>query len=70
MFRSILGFALFAIVALVALKILFGVLSLAISLAMTLLIWAACGYIIYLGIRIISPNTAHRLREMIRGRSA
>jgi threonine/homoserine/homoserine lactone efflux protein len=70
MFRSILGFALFAIVALVALKLVFAVLGLAIGIAMTLLIWAALGYIIYLGIRIVSPNTAHRLREMIRGRSA
>ena len=70
MLRRILGFALLAIVALVALKLVFAVLGLAIGLAMTLLLWAAVGYIIYLGIRIVSPNTANRLREMIRGRSA
>jgi hypothetical protein len=70
MFRSVLGFALFAIVAIFALKLLFGLFGLAIGLAMTLLWFAAVGFVIYLAIRLISPNTAARIREMIRGRPA
>jgi threonine/homoserine/homoserine lactone efflux protein len=67
MFRSIIGFAIFAVVALVALKLIFAVLGIAISLAMMLLVWAAFGFLIYIGLRIVSPSTADRLREMIRG---
>lgn len=70
MFRSILGFAVFALVALVALKLIFLVLGLAIGLAATLLIWAVFGFFIYLGLRVVSPSTADKVREMIRGRSA
>jgi len=70
MFRSILGFAVFAFVAFFALKIILGLFGLAIGIAMTLLVWAAFGFIIYLAIRLISPNTAARIREAIRGRPA
>jgi hypothetical protein len=70
MFRSIIGFAIFAVLALFALKLVFAVLGIAISLAMMLLVWAAFGFVIYLGLRIVSPSTADKLREMIRGRSA
>jgi len=68
MFRSILGFAVFAIVALIALKLLFMVFGLALGIAMTLLVWAAIGFLIYLALRVISPSTAHKVRDMIRGR--
>lgn len=70
MFRSIIGFAIFAVLALVALKLVFAVLGIAIGLAMTLLVWAAFGFVIYLGLRVVSPSTAARLREVIRGHSA
>jgi len=70
MFRSIIGFAVFALVALVALKLLFAVFGLVIGLAATLLVWAAFGFIIYLGLRVVSPGTAARLRELIKGRPA
>ena len=70
MFRSIIGFAVFALVALVALKLLFAVFGLVIGLATTLLVWAAFGFIIYLGLRVVSPGTAARLRELIKGRPA
>jgi len=68
MFRSILGFAVFAVIAFFALKLVLGLLGLAFGLAMMLLMWAALGFIIYLAIRVISPNTATRIREAIRGR--
>jgi hypothetical protein len=70
MFRSIIGFAVFALVALLALKILFGVLGIVLGLAMTLLVWAAFGFLIYAGLRLISPSTADKVRELIKGRRA
>ncbi len=70
MFRSILGFAVFAVVALLAIKLLFGVFGIVIGLATTLLVWAAFGFLVYLGLRVISPSTADKLRDLIKGRPA
>jgi len=70
MFRSLLGFAVFAVVAFLALKLVLGLFGIVIGLAMTLLVWAAFGFLIYLGIRIVSPSTAEKIREMIKGRTA
>ncbi len=70
MFRSILGFAVFAAVALLAIRLLFGVFGIVIGLATTLLVWAAFGFLIYLGLRVISPSTAEKLRDLIKGRPA
>jgi threonine/homoserine/homoserine lactone efflux protein len=70
MFRSILGFAIFAVLALVAIKLLLGVFGLVLGLAMTLLVWAGFGFLVYLGLRVISPTTAEKIRELIKGRPA
>ena len=70
MFRSVMGFAVFAIVALIAIKLLFGVFGIVIGLASTLLVWAAFGFLIYLGLRVISPGTADKVRDLIRGHRA
>lgn len=70
MLRSILGFALFAVLAWLGLKIVFSVLGGLIALAMTLLWLAALGFIFYLVLRVISPSTADKVREMIKGRPA
>ncbi|MGH7530041.1 MAG: hypothetical protein ACREMN_06620 [Gemmatimonadales bacterium] len=70
MFRSILGFALLAVVAWFALGLVFGLLGFVVSLAVKLLWLAALGFIFYLALRLISPRTAERLRDMIRGRPA
>jgi hypothetical protein len=70
MLRSILGFALFAVVAWFGLKIVFSLLGGLIGLAMTVLYLAALGFLFYLAIRILSPSTADRIRDMIRGRRA
>jgi len=70
MFRNILGFAIFAVVALVAIKLLFGVLGIVMGLAMTLLVWAGFGFLAYLGLRVLSPRTADRVRDLIKGRPA
>ena len=70
MFRSILGFAVLAVVAWLALKIFFGLLSGLMGLAMTLLWLAAIGFVVDLVLRVISPGTANKVRDMIKGRPA
>ena len=70
MFRSILGFAVFAVLAWLGLKIVFSVLGGLIGLAMTVLWLAAIGFIFYIVLRVISPSTADKVREMIKGRPA
>lgn len=70
MFRSILGFAVLAVVVWLGLKILFGLLAGLMGLAMTVLWLAALGFIAYLVLRVISPSTANRVRDMIKGRPA
>jgi hypothetical protein len=70
MLRSVLGFAVFAVLAWFGLKIIFGLLGGLIGLAMTVLYLAAVGFLLYLAIRILSPSTADRIRDVVRGRRA
>jgi hypothetical protein len=68
MFRSIIGFALFAVVVWLGLKLMFGILGTLFGLAMWLLWVAAIGFFLYLALRLISPRTADRVRDAIKGR--
>jgi hypothetical protein len=70
MFRSILGFAVFAVVAWLALKLILGILGGLVGLAMTVLMFAAVGFVFYLVLRMISPSTADKLRDVIKGHPA
>lgn len=70
MFRSILGFAILAVVAWLGLRLVFGILGSLFGLAMTVLWLAAIGFLFYLALRLVSPSTADKLRDMIKGRSA
>ena len=70
MFRSIFGFAIFAVLAWLGLKLVFSVLGGLVGLAMTVLWLAAIGFIFYLAVRVISPSTAEKIRDMIKGRPA
>jgi uncharacterized membrane protein len=70
MFRSVLGFAILAVVAWLGLKILFGLLSGLFGLLMTVLWLAAIGFFVYLVLRVVSPATANKVRDMIKGRPA
>ena len=70
MFRSVIGFALFAVLAWLGLKIMFGLLGGLIGLSMTILYLAAIGFLIYLVLRVVSPSTAAKVRDMIMGRPA
>jgi hypothetical protein len=68
MFRSILGFALLAVVAWFALNLIFSLFGFVVGLAMKLLWLAAIGFLFYLGLRLVSPSTADKLRDAIKGR--
>jgi uncharacterized membrane protein len=68
MFRSILGFALLAVLAWFGLKLVFGILGGLVGLAMTVLWLAFLGFVVYLALRLVSPRTADRIRDMIKGR--
>ena len=70
MLRSILGFAVFAVVAWLGLKLVFGLLGGLMGIAMMVLWLAAIGFLFYLVLRVLSPSTADKIREMIRGRRA
>ena len=67
MIRNLFGFAVFAVVAMVALKIVFGLLGMAVGLLMTVLWLAAVGFVIYMVLKIFAPGTARWVKEMITG---
>jgi hypothetical protein len=67
MIRNVVGFAGVALVAMIALKLLGGLFGFAIGIFMMLLWLAFWGFIIYLVLRVISPSTADRVRDTIRG---
>jgi hypothetical protein len=67
MFRSILGFAILAVAVWLALNIAFGLMGTLIGLVITLLWLAAVGYAVYLVLRVVSPDTAAKVRDAIKG---
>ena len=67
MLRKILAYAAFAVLALVALKVAFALLGTLLGLAIVVLVFAAMGYVMYLLLRVVSPTTAARVRELIGG---
>jgi uncharacterized membrane protein len=67
MLRTVLGFALLAIVALVVLKLVMGLVGFAFSAAWFLLKLAVVGVVVYWVLKLIAPSTARRVREMIAG---
>ena len=73
MLRTIFTIGLFAVLGVVALNLLFGIFSVVVGLAMWLF-WIALkialvGLIIYFVIRVVSPDTARRMRERWSGSS-
>ena len=68
MVRNVVGFAGFAIVALLALRLVGWLFGFAISIFMTLLWLAFWGFIVYLVLRVFAPGLADRVRETIRGK--
>ena len=68
MIRKILLFAVLAVAALIVIKVAFALLGMMIGLAVAVLVLAALGYFFYLLLRVVSPRTAERVREIIGGR--
>jgi hypothetical protein len=65
-----LGFAALAVVAMIAIKFIFSIFGIIVSLFMALLWFAFVGFLIYMLLRVLSPSTADRVKEMISGRPA
>lgn len=65
--RRLTGYAIFAVIGIVLFKFLVGLIGLAFSLMWSLLWLAALGFVFYLLLRLISPSTAQRVRDFIRG---
>ncbi len=68
--RTILGYAVLAIIGFFVLRLAFGLLGVAFSIAINLLWLAAIGFGFYLVLKLISPGTAQRVREMVTGQRA
>jgi uncharacterized membrane protein len=67
MLRNLFGFAVFAVVAIFALKLFFGLFGLVLGLLGAVLWFAFLGFVIYLILKLFAPDTAARVREMIAG---
>ena len=67
MLRNLFGFAVFAVVAMFLLKMVFGLLGLVVGLLAAALWFAFLGFMIYLILKLFAPETAARVREMIAG---
>ncbi|HSR90834.1 MAG TPA: hypothetical protein VLK88_05980 [Gemmatimonadales bacterium] len=70
MIRNMLGFATLAVVAMIAIKFIFSIFGIIVSLFMALLWFAFVGFLIYMLLRVLSPSTADRVKEMISGKPA
>lgn len=69
MIRSLLGFALLAIVAWFALQLFLGLFGFVVGIFGRLLWLAFLGFLVYLMLKVFAPETAARVREMISGKA-
>jgi thiol:disulfide interchange protein len=67
MLRNLFGFAVLAVVAMFLLKMVFGLFGLVVGLLAAALWFAFLGFMIYLVLKLVAPETAARVREMIAG---
>jgi hypothetical protein len=67
MLRNVVGFAVFAVITVFLLKLVFGLFGLMLGLVATVLWFAFLGFVIYRVLKLIAPGTAARVREMIAG---
>lgn len=67
MLRKILGFAVLAVVAIVVLRMAFGLLGFAFGAAIILLKFALIGLVVYWVLKLVSPSTARKVDDMIKG---
>ena len=69
MIRSLIGFAIFAVIAIFMLKLLFGLFGLVLGLVGSVLWFALVGFVIYQILKLVAPGTAARLRQTITGKT-
>ncbi len=67
MLRNLLGYAVFAVLAIFLLKVVFSLFGLVLGLLVAVLWFAFLGFVIYVILRLFAPETAARVREMIAG---
>lgn len=67
MIRTILGFVILAVIAIVVLNLAFSLLGFLAGAAFFLLKLALVGLVVYWVLKLIAPSTARRVREMISG---
>ena len=67
MLRKIFGFAVLAVVAWIVLKLALALLGVAMHLVWTVIMLALVGVVIYWVIKLISPGTARRMKDVISG---
>ncbi|MEX0690589.1 MAG: hypothetical protein WD934_09535 [Gemmatimonadales bacterium] len=66
--RSILGFAIIAVIAWIALNLVLSLLGFALGLAIKVLVWAAIGYCLFLLLKMVAPDMAAKVSGMVRGK--
>jgi hypothetical protein len=67
MIRNLFGFALFAVVTIFLLKLVFGLFGLVLGLLGAVLWFAFVGFLIYVVLKVFAPETAARVRDVIVG---
>jgi hypothetical protein len=67
MLRKVLGFAVLAVVAYFVLRLALWVIGAVMSLATTIIMLALVGLVVYWVIKLISPSTARRVKDVISG---
>ena len=67
MIRNIIGFAIFAAIIILGLRLLFGLFGILWHLLWAVLWLAVVGFVIYMIIKLFSPDTARRIKETIAG---
>jgi len=66
--RTLLGYAVIAVVAFFAFKLALGLLGVAIGLFWNLLWLAAAGFVLYLVLKVVNPVAAGRVHDAITGK--
>ena len=67
MLRNLFGYAVFAVLAIFLLKVVFSLFGLVLGLLVAVLWFAFLGFVIYVILKLFAPETAARVREMIAG---
>ena len=70
MLRKVFGFAILAVVAYIVLRLALSLLGVVMHLVWTVITLALVGLVIYWVIKLISPGTARRVKDMISGERA